>query len=162
MRRGLRSLAGRDQFETSSRERGWQVTRIQDAATFCRLIISNGADELLVDLAVDSPPGHPGAITIAGPAFDAAELAGRKVIALFDRAEARDFVDVYLLAGHFSKEALLARAAEVDTGFEIGICAEMLGTLRRFSDADLPLPDEQVATLRTFFTDWRAALSADS
>ena len=110
---------------------------------------------MLIDLAVDSPPGRPGAITIAGPAFNADELAGRKVIALFDRAEARDFVDVYLLARHFSKEVLLARAAEIDTGFDIRIFAEMLATLDRFRDAELPLPDEQVVSLRAFFTDWR-------
>jgi hypothetical protein len=105
---------GRDEFETAVGERGWQVERIQDTGSFCRLIISSGVEELLVDLAVDSPPGHPGAVTIAGPAFEAEELAGRKVIALFDRAEARDFVDVYLLTKHFSKEVLLARAAEID------------------------------------------------
>jgi hypothetical protein len=151
--------AARDEFERVVRERSWQVVRIQDAATFCRLLIRSGSEELLVDLAVDSPPGHPGAITIAGPTFEAAELAGRKVIALFDRAEARDFVDVYLLARHFSKEVLLTRAAEIDAGFSIRIFADMLATLARFRDADLPIPNEQIVALRTFFADWRTALS---
>jgi hypothetical protein len=59
--------AARDEFETAVRERGWQVARIQDTATFCRLIIRSGTEELLVDLAVDSPPGHSGAITIVDP-----------------------------------------------------------------------------------------------
>jgi hypothetical protein len=35
----------------------------------------------------------------------------------------------------------------------------MLATLRRFSNADLPVPDEQVDALRAFFADWRAELS---
>ena len=152
--------AARDELETAIRGQGWRVDRIQDTATFCRLIIRSGTEELLVDLAVDSPPGHPGAITIAGPTFEAAELAGRKVIALFDRAEARDFVDVYLLARHFSKETLLARAAEIDTGFTTRIFADMLATLARFRDSDLPISDEQIVALRTFFADWRTALSS--
>jgi nucleotidyltransferase AbiEii toxin of type IV toxin-antitoxin system len=149
-----------DEFERAVRERGWHVERIQDTVSFCRLIIRGGAEELLVDLAVDSPPGHPGAVTIAGPAFEAEELAGRKVLALFDRAEARDFVDVYLLAKHFSKEVLVARAAEIDPGFNLDIFLDMLGTLGRFSDPEIPIPDKQVDAVRAFFTGWRAELSA--
>jgi predicted nucleotidyltransferase component of viral defense system len=34
----------------------------------------------------------------AGPTFALEELAGRKLLALFDRAEARDFADVYDIA----------------------------------------------------------------
>lgn len=135
------------------------MERIQATATFCRLIIRTGVDELLVDLAVDSPPGHAGVFTVAGPAFDAAELAGRKVIALFDRAEARDFVDIYLLARHFSKETLLTRAAEIDAGFDFRIFAEMLRTLSRFADGEIPMPAEQIDALRVFFADWRTELS---
>jgi hypothetical protein len=35
------------------------------------------------------------------------------LLALFDRAAAPDFVDVYLLAQRFPKDLLLARAAEI-------------------------------------------------
>jgi hypothetical protein len=35
----------------------------------------------------------------------------------------------------------------------------MLATLARFRDAELPISDEQIVALRTFFTDWRTALS---
>jgi hypothetical protein len=52
---------------------------------------------------VDAPPGHPGSVTIAGPTFDPEELAGRKLLAPFDRAAARDFVDIYLLAQRFPR-----------------------------------------------------------
>jgi hypothetical protein len=47
--------AARDAFENVARERGWSVQRIRDADTFCRLLVS-GDDDLLVDLALDSPP----------------------------------------------------------------------------------------------------------
>jgi len=46
---------------------------------FVRLLIGR-RDEQLVDLAVDAPPGRPATITIVGPSYDPAELAGRKVI----------------------------------------------------------------------------------
>jgi hypothetical protein len=42
-------------------------------------------EDLIVDIALDSPPGRPLAASIAGPTFAPAELAARKVIALFDR-----------------------------------------------------------------------------
>ena len=36
-------------------EQGYEVTVVQDASTFCRMVVSNTGDETLVDLAVDSP-----------------------------------------------------------------------------------------------------------
>jgi predicted nucleotidyltransferase component of viral defense system len=66
-----------------------------------------------------------------GPTFDPEELAGRKVIALFDRAAARDFADVYTLPARFGKPLLLARATEIDLGFNRHIFADMLRTLDR-------------------------------
>ena len=116
--------------------------------------------EMLADLAVDAPPDHPGSVTIAGPTFDPEELAGRKLLALFDRAAARDFVDVYLLAQRFPKDLLLARAAEVDAGFDTLVLAEMIATLARFTDADMPLPGESVPALRAFCEDWHSELTA--
>jgi len=76
---------------------GWSVERVQDSETFCRLLV-RGSEDLLVDLALDSAPGRAASASIAGPTFAPAELAGRTVIALFDRAAARDFVDVYALS----------------------------------------------------------------
>ena len=86
----------RDAFEAAARNRGWTVERIRDTDTFCRLIV-HGDDDLLVDLALDSPPTMPPSASFAGPTFGLEELAGRKVVALFDRAEARDFADVFAL-----------------------------------------------------------------
>jgi Nucleotidyl transferase AbiEii toxin, Type IV TA system len=152
--------SARDELEAAVRRRGWSVERIQDSDTFCRLIIRSGNAEILIDLAVDAPPDQPGSVTIAGPTFSPEELAGRKVLALFDRAAARDFVDVYLLAQRFPKSLLLARAAEIDAGFDVQVLAEMIATLARFADADIPLPDQPVSALRAFFEDWHSELTA--
>lgn len=110
-------------------------------------MISGDAD-LLVDLALDSPPSLPASPSPLGPTFALEELAGRKVVALFDRAEARDFADVFALAHRYEPDLLLRRAAEVDLGFDLEIFASMLGTLDRFTDADLPVSDDDTVELR--------------
>ena len=69
---------------------------------------------------VDAPPDFPASSTAAGPTLAPEELAGRKLLALFDRAAARDFADVRLLAQRFGKDVLLARAAQIDAGFDTG------------------------------------------
>jgi hypothetical protein len=151
--------SARDELEAAARQRGWSVERIQDSDTFCRLAIRSGTAEMLADLAVDALADHPGSVTIAGPTFEPEELAGRKMLALFDRAAARDFVDVYLLAQRFGKDLLLARA-EIDAGFDIQVLADMIAALARFTDADLPLPGESVSALRAFYEDWHSELTA--
>ena len=101
--------AARDQLEAAAVARGWTITRVQDSGTFVRLHLS-GDGEVIVDLAIDVAANRPPVVTIVGPTFDPEELAGRKLAALFSRAEARDFADVYVLAQRFSKELLLERA----------------------------------------------------
>ena len=96
----------RDHFVAAAQGRGWSIQDIQDSDSFCRLLV-HGHEDVLVDLALDSAPTRPATTSIAGPTFAPAELAGRKVIALFDRAAARDFVDVYALSRIFTKQALL-------------------------------------------------------
>jgi hypothetical protein len=131
--------AARDEFEHAVRARGWQVERIRDAATFCRLLI-HGPQELLIDLAMDSTPGLPATASVAGPTFAPEELAARKVLALFGRAEARDFADMYELARAYDTTTLIIRAAGLDDGFDLDVFASMLHALARFKDDDIPVP----------------------
>jgi hypothetical protein len=78
-----------------------------------------------------------------------------------DRAEARDFVDVYTLAQRYTKPLLLARAAGIDGGFDLTIFADMLDTLSRFTDADIPVSPDEVSILREFFTQWATKFRSD-
>jgi len=113
-----------------------------------------GPEDLLVDLALDSAPGRPAAVSIAGPTFALDELAGRKLVALFDCAAARYFVDMYALHHTFNKDVLLERAAEVDVGFNQAVLAEMLEHLARYAGADRSLGAADVAELRAFSQEW--------
>ena len=145
--------AARDQFETAISERGWASVRLHDTATFVRLHVI-GDDELIVEMAVDTAAGQPPAMTLVGPTFAPDELAGRKLLALFGRAEARDFADVYVLVLRFGREVLLERAAEVDSGLDRDVLAEMMRTLVRFTDEELPIDAVLVEELRTYFAEW--------
>lgn len=152
--------AARDGLLRESARLGWSVELIHDQSSFCRLVLtrSPSREKLLVDLAVDSTPGRPPIDTELGPSFAPNELAGRKIVALFDRAEARDFADVFALVQRFGKGPLLRWAGEVDDGFDIAIFAQMLATLNRFTDSDLPAPSDQAPILRAFFAEWIAEL----
>lgn len=153
--------AARDALETETRRRGWTTERIQDTDTFCRLVVRSANAEVLVDLAVNAPPDLPASVTSAGPTLAPEELAGHKLLALFDRAAARDFADVYVLARLFGKDVLIARAAQIDVGFDVRVLADMITTLDRFADDELPVPEGlSVAELRRFYAAWRSELAS--
>ena len=132
------------------------VTTVRDHDTFCRLLI-HGAEDLIVDIAMDSSPSLPPQSSSLGPTFNAQELAGRKVIALLDGAAARDFVDVYMLSSRYSTGTLLSRAQQIDAGFDCRALAEMPRPsgplLRRGLE---PGRRDRSRALRDFFRQWRA------
>lgn len=144
----------RDAFVQALRERDYDVVIVQDAPTFCRLVVEGAGEETLVDLAIDSPPHSRPTITVLGPTLAPLELAGRKLLALFGRAEARDFADVYVLAQRFGKDALIQQAQTLDAGFDLSVLAQMIGTIRRFDDREIPLAPEELSRARTFFSEW--------
>lgn len=138
--------------------RGYEVTVVQDGPTFCRMVVERSAEEVLVDLAIDSPPRNAPTVTVLGPTLAPLELAGRKLLALFGRAEARDFADVYVLAQRFGKDALLEQAEALDAGFDLQVLAQMMGTLGRFADDEIPLAASDVPLAKTFFGAWAEEL----
>ena len=151
--------AARDALEAAASQRGWSAQRIHDSDTFCQMVIRGIDAGVLVDLAVNAPPDLPASATAAGPTLE--ELAGHKLLALFDRAAARDFADVYVLTHRFGKDVLLARAAQIDSGFDTKVLAGMFATFDRFTDDEIPVPDgSSAADLRTFYATWRSELAA--
>jgi hypothetical protein len=96
----------RPAYEEVALARGWVVNVRQITGTFVRLHVA-GEESLLVDLALDSPPGLPASSSVLGPTVDPDELAARKLLELFDRAMPRDFVDVYNVTRTRSSQAVL-------------------------------------------------------
>ena len=104
----------------------------------------------------------PPVVTVVGPTFDPEELAGRKLAALFGRAEARDFADVFALAQRFDRSLMLRRAAEVDLGFNLQVLADMMRAIDRFTDDELPVGDTSVDAVRRFFRRWADEIGDDA
>ncbi|QWC85459.1 hypothetical protein KLP28_01345 [Nocardioidaceae bacterium] len=103
---GIESVtAARDDFVRELRSRGMEVQLIHDGPTCCRMVVLRAEEGTLIDLAVNSSPLARPTLTVLGPTPAPLELAGRKLLALFDRAEARDFADVYLLVRDLGRAA---------------------------------------------------------
>ena len=46
----------------------------------------------------------------------------------------------------------LARAAQIDAGFDVRVLADMIATLGRFTESEIPVPDgSSAAELRAFY-----------
>jgi predicted nucleotidyltransferase component of viral defense system len=150
-----------EQFLKETEKRAWKCDVLQSGDLFVRLYVK-GQDEVLVDIAIDAAAQFPPVISILGPTFSHEELAGRKLLALFDRAEARDFSDVYVLAEHFGKELLLLRASAIEISFDRLVLAEMMRSIRRFSDSEIPIDEALVQSVRLFFEEWANELHPNS
>ena len=72
------------------------------------MVLRSDGSGVLIDLAVNAPPDLPASATPAGPTLAPEELTGNKLLALFDRAAARDFADI---ARSAPQDAALKRPA---------------------------------------------------
>ena len=68
------------------------------------------------------------------------------------------FADVYVLALRFGKDALLQQARSFDAGFDTQVLAQMMGTLGRFADDEIPLSPDDLALAKDFFDVWAEEL----
>lgn len=138
------------------------MTVVRESPTFSRMALRREDAEVLVDFGIDSPPTLPPTLTLLGPTLPPLELAGRKLLALFGRAEARDFADVYVLAQRWHPDTLMEQARALDAGFDPKVLAQMLATLSRFTDDDIPLEAGEVTAARVYFATWADELGRDT
>ena len=138
-------------------QQGWSIEIVRSENSFQRVII-HGDDSLLVDLARDSALILKPVQTYVGLVVAPEELAGRKLLALFDRAFARDFIDVYVLARHFSPDSMISMALMIDPGFDPVALSEMLATIERFEDQKLSGSGIDTGELRDFFANWHSSI----
>ena len=97
--------------ESALQQAGFQVERLIDSPGFTRFVVANELDRKEVDLASDARLFP----TEAGPGFEllsSEELAADKVLAVFGRAEARDYVDLMSIEPRFGLTRLFELARE--------------------------------------------------
>ena len=98
--------------ERALRAVGLTVRRVQANPGFARLLVEDGNDRTEVDLAADARlfPAEPGR---PAPTLSGEELAVDKVLAVFGRAEARDFVDLLAVETRYGLERLDLRQRRI-------------------------------------------------
>lgn len=94
-------------------------------------------------------PGRPASL------LSAEELAVDKVLAVFGRAEARDFADLMAVEPRYGLDRLCQLAAEKDRGFLPSVFAEMLGQFARLRREEFELDDARYEQLRSTVERWR-------
>lgn len=133
--------------------------------TFARLLLTDAedVDPEKLELSADWRAHPPVQIEI-GPVLHPDDAVANKMIALFGRAEARDFLDVdaAVTSGRYSRERLLELAASADAGFDRLMFAEALGSLAQRTDTDFDEYDvtaDDLRAMRGRFADWRGHLA---
>ena len=135
-------------------------TRKRDLPTFVRIEVSGGDDRCEVDLAVDyrALPAEPSQY---GPTLAVRELAANKVLAVFGRAEARDFLDLAALSGQLDLREMIELASEKDRGFDTAGFLDGLSAFYRLTAADFELDDAGYERLRATVAVWRSQLERE-
>lgn len=150
--------------------RGWRAEVIRSGPDFRRIKLARTAghhvedededeEAVYIDLAIDTPPACAPTVTVAGPALPPYDLAVRKTLALFSRAEPRDFADVHAIHQYFDRSEVLGAAAAADPGFNPSVFVQMLRSHQRLRDDDFPPSDVSITELRAYFDAWADELN---
>lgn len=133
---------------------GLVVRHVQVSPGFARLIVESGDDSTELDLGADARlfPAEPGRLA---PMLSGEELAVDKVLAIFGRAEARDFVDLAAVASRYGLERLFEHAAEKDRGFTPEMFAEMAGRFSRLRIDEFDIDANEYEELARRVDGWR-------
>ncbi|MHB1533159.1 MAG: nucleotidyl transferase AbiEii/AbiGii toxin family protein [Acidimicrobiales bacterium] len=133
---------------------GLEIGVVREAHGFVRLSVSDGNERTEVDLAADARlfPAEQGPVvrTLA-----VEELAVDKVLAIFGRAEARDFIDLQALEPRYGLARLFQLAAEKDRGFRSEVFREMLGRFQRLARQEFQLDSKGYGALAATVEKWR-------
>jgi hypothetical protein len=150
-----------DAFTEAAQRAGWSLQTIRRHPTFCRFILHRDDDIVELDLAVDSTLLEPPRAIDGIPVLTPLDLAARKVLAIIDRLEARDYTDLYALAHLVGQQICIDSALSMDAGLSINAIAEAFERVDRIPDDRFPDRATDAATTRRFFTTWSHDLLDD-
>jgi hypothetical protein len=163
----------RGEFDTAAdaivaayRGAGLRVEAERRHDTFLRLTVSDGEQTAKVELGIDLRTNEPVRISI-GPVLHPDDAVANKIMALYERALARDFIDIdaVLRSGRYDEAALLRLAERSDITFDRAVFADALAVVEQLDDDDFAqygVGGAQLAELRQRFARWRAQLLHDA
>jgi predicted nucleotidyltransferase component of viral defense system len=130
------------------------VRRVQESPGFARLVVESDEEQTELDLGTDARlfPAEP---YEPAPVLSGEELAVDKVLAVFGRAEARDFMDLMAIEPRYGLDRLCQLAAEKDRGFLLGVFADMLSRFSRLRREEFELDDASYDQLCCAIKRWR-------
>jgi hypothetical protein len=157
-----------DDVVDAYRRAGLDVTVARQAETFARLQVvdPDSSRAASVDLAADRRANDPVRLSI-GPVLAETDAVATKVATVFGRGEARDYLDLagILSSGRYTREQLIAMAADVDPGFTPRLFAEALAGIDRFPNqefASYGVDSDHIAAVRQTMRSWSAELADPS
>jgi len=151
-------------LEICLKKENLQTERLRRFHSFIELSVNSAESSTILHFALDSPFRFEEplpAIEFPGLKIDALiDIATNKLLALFGRAELRDFIDIYFLAKeHFDRDELIEKARQKDPGFDLYWLGVAMERMNNFSDES---PDMYLLTypcpmneLKEFFCIWR-------
>ncbi|GAA3168348.1 hypothetical protein GCM10010466_68290 [Planomonospora alba] len=156
--------AAADQVAEAYRTAGYQAEILQSTERYVRMWISERGTghgckvEVVADVRFQSPVRME-----MGPVLHPDDVAAGKTEALFNRALARDFIDVDALveSGRYTRDQLLDLAARRDAGFDREVFAEMLAYVRRRTDEEFAVYGVdaiEAEAIRERFGEWEKEL----
>lgn len=138
---------------------GHGVERRQVGHGFARLVVSAGDEATVVDLATDARL-LPVERSRYGWALSGEELGVDKVLAVFGRAEARDFADLVALDVLYQLPHLFVLAREKDRGFRVAVFREMLDAFERLARDEFDVTDGAYSDVAVAVSRWRDEIDA--
>ncbi|HEU0086922.1 MAG TPA: nucleotidyl transferase AbiEii/AbiGii toxin family protein [Pseudonocardiaceae bacterium] len=135
---------------------------VRRAELYARLHVGR-EEPVQIELAYDWRSKTPARFDV-GPVLDRDDAVAGKVLALWGRQEARDYIDVYvaLTSGGYTEGDLLRLAQRADAGFDECMFGQALLGVDRLHDADFTVygvgPNE-VAVLRPRLRNWGKVLT---
>lgn len=115
-----------------------------------------------VEIFSDGGRLRPRVLLDIGPVLHRDDVAADKTLALWARAEPRDFIDVVALRNTYGGRGLLELAAEKDRGFTVPTFLDALRSIRRFTPRDWDdagISPQQEAEIRHAVEEWCHELS---
>lgn len=140
--------------ERALSDAGFHVRRVREAPAFVRLEVRKGGEKTELDLAADARL-FPLQTDQEVPTLSSLELAVDKVLAVFGRAEARDFVDLSAIVGRFGLTRLVDLASQKDPGFSLEVFSQMLERFARLRPQEFDLSESRYQQLASEVSLWR-------
>jgi len=134
---------------------GLEVQRRQVGHGFARLVVQGESEETVIDLGADArllPPEKTG----YGLILSGEELAIDKVLAIFGRAEPRDFIDLSVLEPRYGLTRLLQQAVREGSGVSAGSVSPDARSVPRLQRDEFDVDDAGYRSVAESVARWMA------